>query len=261
MKIIGTLGSMEDVGIRSIQTLIFIIIIIVILFILIRDKFIYRKKLQELTESIVEKLFLPTKKVERKFLKSAITTLAIFVLFATIITGIPAVRDFLISRLFSDEFIADLNNNEDSIVYWIELISIFLEVLIVISFGGWIFTDSIASASQKSLNEYETERKKILNHDLEGLKEETRALARSLSSLVADISPKNFLPSIIEISKITFKIREHLLNELSVEYMNFMFISFYSNFPGGLYGLAAFNSLFILTALKVFMLFLESPLI
>jgi hypothetical protein len=70
---------------------------------------------------------------------------------------------------------------------------------------------------------------------------------------------KSYIIYINKVYNIAFLLQNYLLNDIPQKYKNYLVIMFYSNFPGGLYGLIIFSLFTIGIIFKVFKLYLVSP--
>lgn len=247
-----------------------------VVFLLLVQYIFQSKSLNEITHSFVDYVFLPvSSSFEKSSLKGFASHFTIFLLLSCVIAGIPSLRDYFIVHLFSKEILTTLKTNNEIFSSWLDFFDILISVLILVTFGGLIFTDFIANSFKDVCSRYQAGIQNLLNGELPSLKQNVRNSVEEYFRLVGlqplkkfwkgNKNPINAIKAYIiyanKLYNITSSLQNHLLNDVPQKYRNYLIIMFYSNFPGGLYGLIIFSLFVVGIVFKVFKLYLASPLL
>ena len=170
------------------------------------------------------------------------------------------VRDWLVDWYIPPPERPLWRSSKIEIVSWIECLRITTEVVIAVTISGQVFSSALKSRLQSWVDEYQDTRQKIIEGHVEKVSEKIRDTAATIKTELD--KPVKFLhwpKHLWRLFNLAKQLHDLLFRDTPRLQVRIVMLSFYTCFPGGLYGLTTYLLFFALVALKIAKLYMESP--
>jgi hypothetical protein len=213
-------------------------------------------------KSCVDYLFLPTSIDYRGRLTTPLLYMAIIIIIVFAVISLPLIQKIVWMQYFPSNEKAIIFENKDVTKSWFDSISYILDLTVALLIGGSIFGEKLANSFRGSIIEYEKARKVFHGDKTIELTTDIGLAVKCSIEKVNELRSGTILSRLKNIFGITQELRKiYRLAFSKVPRFYYSYIRFvlYSSFPGGLFGLLAFVTFFISSALKLVGMYLGSP--
>ena len=174
--------------------------------------------------------------------------------------SLPFLISYLHPIVISDNRFQYIIDNHDVVKQWSSYLEFTAEISLIFFLGGAIFSEALSTKFKDQIENYQSRRNSILQNMQGNIPISIRSSYANVSTLFSELNIKNFYKEpgkkLVAISKLA----DTTLYGIPGHLKKFMYIKFYSSFPGGLYGLITYVLFIILSLLKIFIMYLGLPI-